>query len=61
MLGGAGMLLGAVPVEAVPDWLEPASALGLFALTWAVTPANIYMFTHNAPGGLLDRGDGEFS
>eukprot|EP00873_Tetraselmis_striata_P039817 jgi/Tetstr1/460081/TSEL_005401.t1 len=50
VLGGAGLLLGALPLDAVPGWLEGASAAGLFALTWAVTPANIYMFTHNAPG-----------
>lgn len=50
VLGGLGLCLGALPLDAVPQWLAPASALGLFALTVAVTPANIYMFTHNAPG-----------
>eukprot|EP00195_Chlamydomonas_chlamydogama_P015259 CAMPEP_0202892918 /NCGR_PEP_ID=MMETSP1392-20130828/2589_1 /ASSEMBLY_ACC=CAM_ASM_000868 /TAXON_ID=225041 /ORGANISM="Chlamydomonas chlamydogama, Strain SAG 11-48b" /LENGTH=259 /DNA_ID=CAMNT_0049577053 /DNA_START=90 /DNA_END=869 /DNA_ORIENTATION=- len=49
--GGVGLLLGALPPvrEALP-WLEPASAFSLLGLTLAVTPANIYMFTHNAPG-----------
>lgn len=50
VLGGAGLTLGALPFDFVPAWLSPASALGLFALTIAVTPANIYMYTHNAPG-----------
>jgi len=48
--GGAGLLLGALHLPLLPEWLESASALGLFALSWAVYPANIYMFTHNAPG-----------
>ena len=46
--GGLGVLLGATSLA--PQWLEASAALGLYALTWAVTPANIYMFTHNAPG-----------
>lgn len=50
ILGGAGLCLGALPFDFVPSWLSPASALGLFFLTIAVTPANIYMYTHNAPG-----------
>ncbi|KAF8059994.1 NHP2 [Scenedesmus sp. PABB004] len=50
--GGLGLCLGALPLDAVPDWLSPASALGLFFLTIAVTPSNIYMYTHNAPGPL---------
>eukprot|EP00879_Flechtneria_rotunda_P021414 GHRR01022571.1.p1 GENE.GHRR01022571.1~~GHRR01022571.1.p1 ORF type:complete len:255 (+),score=58.54 GHRR01022571.1:124-888(+) len=52
ILGGLGLMLGALPFEFVPPWLSPASALGLFLLTAAVTPANIYMYTHNAPGPL---------
>jgi uncharacterized membrane protein len=50
ILGGLGLMLGALPFEAIPSWLSPASAYGLFLLTAVVTPANIYMYTHNAPG-----------
>lgn len=51
ILGGAGVVLGALPpVRDAAPWLQPAAASGLFALTLAVTPANIKMFTHNAPG-----------
>ena len=38
------------PVSDALPWLQSASALGLFALSVAVTPANIFMATHNAPG-----------
>jgi uncharacterized membrane protein len=49
--GGVGLLASSVPpvADALP-WLRPASALGLFALTAIVTPANVFMLTHNAPG-----------
>mmetsp|Transcript_39935 Transcript_39935/g.113249 ORF Transcript_39935/g.113249 Transcript_39935/m.113249 type:complete len:269 (+) Transcript_39935:206-1012(+) len=58
-LGGAGLLLGAYLPGGLllSSDLEHWSALGLSALTWAVTPANIYMFTHNAPGPLPDGVD----
>ena len=51
MLGGLGMLAAQVPAvqQAVP-WLYNASAAGMFALAVAVTPSNIFMATHNAPG-----------
>ena len=57
--GGFGLLSGAYLawLPAVPEWLESASALGLIALTVAVTPANTYMFTHNAPGPLPEDAD----
>ena len=43
--GGVGLLLGSVPAVAddVAPWLRPAAALGLFALTVAVTPSNVLM------------------
>jgi uncharacterized membrane protein len=50
ILGGLGMCLGALPFDFIPSWLSPASAYGLFLLTAVVTPSNIYMYTHNAPG-----------
>jgi len=57
ILGGAGLLLGALPFT--PDWLEPASAWGLLLLSAAVYPANIYMYTHNAqgPGPPVEEGE----
>lgn len=53
VLGGLGLSLGALPFA--PGWLSPTSALGLFFLTIAVTPANTYMWTHNAPGPIPDN------
>jgi uncharacterized membrane protein len=50
VLGGVGITLGAAQLPFLPDWLLPASAFGLFLLTAVVTPANMYMWTHNSPG-----------
>ena len=57
ILGGLGMASGALWFVDTPDWLAPTSAYGLFLLTLAVTPANTYMFTHNAPGPLPEDAD----
>lgn len=53
LAGGVGLALGGLGVGAELD-LERAAAAGLFALVLAVTPANIYMFSHGAqlPEGL---------
>mmetsp|Transcript_19995 Transcript_19995/g.48038 ORF Transcript_19995/g.48038 Transcript_19995/m.48038 type:complete len:305 (+) Transcript_19995:71-985(+) len=59
ILGGLGLLIGggydafAPPYTQFPNVLTPAgigydAAAGLFLLTLAVTPANIYMYTHGA-------------
>lgn len=50
VLGGVGITLGATNLPFVPDWLLPASGFGLFLLVAAVTPSNMYMWTHNSPG-----------
>jgi uncharacterized membrane protein len=57
IVGGLGMASGAMWFLDTPDWLAPTSAYGLFLLTLAVTPANTYMFTHNAPGPLPENAD----
>lgn len=50
VLGGAGLLAGGIASEffGYPRKLASISAACLFALTVAVTPANIYMYTHGA-------------
>ncbi|CAJ1329616.1 unnamed protein product, partial [Effrenium voratum] len=65
--GGAGLFLGALLLAAAGafSWevpkavrqLHAAAALGLFGLTWAVTPANVYMYTHGAQMTGLTPGD----
>lgn len=50
--GSAGLVLGSLHLDGLPGWLAPASALGLCLLTFVVTPSNMYMWTHNAPGPL---------
>ena len=54
ILGGLGMA-SALVTDDTP--LSRASALGLFILTVAVTPANTYMWSHNAPGPLPENAD----
>lgn len=53
ILGGLGLMIGALPVDQIRSLgLSQLAAFGLFFLTIAVTPANVYMATHNAPGPL---------
>jgi uncharacterized membrane protein len=44
------MVLGALDLDFIPNWLLPSSAFGLFTLVAVVSPSNMYMFTHNALG-----------
>ena len=52
IVGGLGVASALLPGPAghVPVWVTSGSAAGLFLLTLAVTPANTYMWTHNAIG-----------
>jgi uncharacterized membrane protein len=59
LVGGTGLLLGGLldwlapvyvssPNIVTPAGLEADCAAALFVLTWAVTPSNIFMYTHGA-------------
>ena len=51
---GSALLVGALPaVQAAAPWLVPGCARVLFFHTLAVSFANIYMGTHNAPVPLV--------
>jgi uncharacterized membrane protein len=46
--GGLGLILGRLNRAFAPSWLHQAAAFGLFLLTVVVSPANIYVWSHNA-------------
>lgn len=56
ILGGVGIASALLPLD-TPEWITPTAAWGIFLLTVAVTPANTYMWTHNAPGPLPENAD----
>ncbi|XRB02963.1 hypothetical protein NFJ02_16g23170 [Pycnococcus provasolii] len=58
MAGGLGLIAGG-PVHAVPHVVGRISGFALFVLTIAITPANIYAATNNAPGPGPPPEDGE--
>ena len=64
ILGGLGVVIGAMNPPSIPHWLLRRAATLLLFVTVVSTPANIYMWTHNAarmpeekvdemPGGAL--------
>jgi len=59
ILGGTGLMLGSLPFDIAPELrpLTPISAAALAALSMAVYPANLYMWTHNSPGPLPPNAD----
>ena len=52
IVGGFGLVIGVLHPDWAPQWLGSASAAGLCAITYAVTPSNFYMWSHNSPGPL---------
>lgn len=60
ILGGVGLMLGSLPFDLTPEFLQPltpVSAACLAGLSMAVYPANLYMWTHNSPGPLPPNAD----
>lgn len=47
--GGLGCILGALKLPMLPSWMLPVSAACMFLLTVVIFPANVLMWTHNAP------------